>query len=124
MHVPSVTSCGHLATYKITAWLRQQVSVNGNRDIAWPDALGIPALVSYEYLCTLSQELNVVWSRKKTGATLLFLLNRFATAGFGIAMMLTIPNYETVLVSTPAYAFSLLICIDTFLVVRFLTSNV
>ncbi|KAI0729078.1 hypothetical protein C8Q72DRAFT_831252 [Fomitopsis betulina] len=55
------------------------------------------ALVLYEHACTLSQEADVIWSRKKTGATLLFLLNRFATAGFALAMMLLIPNWDTLL---------------------------
>ncbi|EPS94527.1 hypothetical protein FOMPIDRAFT_49807 [Fomitopsis schrenkii] len=55
------------------------------------------ALVIYEHACTLSQEADVIWSRKKTGATLLFLLNRFATAGFAVAMMILIPNWDTLL---------------------------
>ena len=85
------------ATSKIIAWSQQQVrgilrplSQSGSPAVR-------PALVIYEHACTLSQEADVIWSRKKTGATLLFLLNRFATAGFALAMIFLLPNWGTLL---------------------------
>lgn len=35
------------------------------------------ALVIYEYLITFCRELDVIWRRKFSGATVLFLLNRY-----------------------------------------------
>ena len=37
------------------------------------------ALTFYEHLITLSEEVQVIWCRKFTGATLLFLVNRYLT---------------------------------------------
>ena len=37
----------------------------------------ISALVLYDYLISLDQEVNLFWKRKFTGATVLFLLNRY-----------------------------------------------
>ena len=35
------------------------------------------ALVVYDYILTISQEATVVWRRKWTGATVIFLSNRY-----------------------------------------------
>ena len=37
----------------------------------------ISALVLYDYLISLDQEVNLFWKRKFTGATVLFLLNKY-----------------------------------------------
>lgn len=49
-----------------------------------PEILIIPsccaflrALFFYDYLITIGQEIEVVWRRKLTGATLLYVLNRY-----------------------------------------------
>ncbi|OJT04662.1 hypothetical protein TRAPUB_4598, partial [Trametes pubescens] len=41
--------------------------------------VGVVALLVYEYIITLDQELGLFWRRKKTGATVLFLSNRYIT---------------------------------------------
>lgn len=35
------------------------------------------AMLAYEYVITLDQEVNLFWRRKKNGATVLFLLARY-----------------------------------------------
>ena len=89
----------HPATSKTIAWSQQQVRGTLCRTLGQTSLTRAvcPALVIYEHACTLSQEADVIWSRKKTGATLLFLLNRFATAGFAIVMILLLPNWGTLL---------------------------
>ena len=37
----------------------------------------VTALVFYEYAITLGQEIDMFWKRKFTGATVLFMLNRY-----------------------------------------------
>lgn len=36
------------------------------------------ALFCYDYLLTFAQEVKCIWSRKLTGASLLYVLNRYA----------------------------------------------
>ena len=38
-----------------------------------------PALLTYDYLLTFSGEIQFVWSRKFSGATVVFVLNRYVT---------------------------------------------
>ena len=45
------------------------------------------ALYFYDYLLTLPSELSTIWSRKFTGATVLFIINRYS---FAIAYALTL----------------------------------
>ncbi|KAI0331607.1 hypothetical protein GY45DRAFT_1321921 [Cubamyces sp. BRFM 1775] len=40
-------------------------------------AMGSVALVAYEYVITFEQEIRFIWSRRKTGASLLFLMIRY-----------------------------------------------
>ena len=42
------------------------------------------ALVFYDYVITLDHEINLFWKRKFTGATILFLLNRYLLVLFYI----------------------------------------
>ena len=40
---------------------------------------GFLALLAYDYLLTFSGEIQFVWSRKFSGATVVFVLNRYVT---------------------------------------------
>lgn len=37
----------------------------------------VPALIAYEHVITFHQEVTVMWKRKWTGATVLFMMNRY-----------------------------------------------
>lgn len=59
------------------------------------------ALVLYEHAITFSQEVDLIWTRKKTGATVLYIMNRCCTIGLALAMILLLPNWSTSTVSIP-----------------------
>lgn len=42
----------------------------------------------YDYLITVSDEVTVVWQRKCTNATLLFLVNRYVAIFYGLTLAL------------------------------------
>ena len=41
------------------------------------DTSDLAALVAYEHICTIDQEINLIWRRKWTGVTVLFVVNRY-----------------------------------------------
>ena len=43
-----------------------------------------PALAAYEYLITLGQEVALVWKRRWTGSTWLFVANRYIMLGWAV----------------------------------------
>ncbi|KAI0932157.1 hypothetical protein AcW2_000856 [Taiwanofungus camphoratus] len=45
-------------------------------------------LIFYEHATTLSQEVQLIWGRKWAGATIVFLLNGYATLVFGLTLVL------------------------------------
>ena len=54
------------------------------------------AWIAYEYVLTFTQEVELFWRRKFTGATLLFLLNRyFLLAYYGQHFIDQIPALQT-----------------------------
>ncbi|KAI0951519.1 hypothetical protein AcW1_008546 [Taiwanofungus camphoratus] len=53
------------------------------------------AFVIYEHVTTFSQEVDLIWSRKRTGATIIFILNRWLTIGMAVAMILLIFDWRT-----------------------------
>lgn len=57
------------------------------------------ALIFYEHLMTLSQEVRLVWGHKLTGATVIFFLNRYLLLAFGVATLLQVFAWDTALVS-------------------------
>ncbi|KAI0963623.1 hypothetical protein AcW1_000649 [Taiwanofungus camphoratus] len=48
----------------------------------------LPVLIFYEHATTLSQEVQLIWGRKWAGATIVFLLNGYATLVFGLTLVL------------------------------------
>lgn len=51
----------------------------------------LSALYVYEYICTIDQEVAVIWSRKATSSTLLFLFNRYVALTGVILGVIPIP---------------------------------
>ncbi|KAL1938177.1 hypothetical protein VTO73DRAFT_11821 [Trametes versicolor] len=74
--------------------------------------VGVVALLVYEYVITLDQEFALFWRRKKTGATCLFLSNRyitllcFAVLGAATFAPMSDHRYVTCLQYLPSAAFS------------------
>lgn len=68
--------------------------------------VAMAALVLYEHAITFSQEVDLIWTRKKTGATVLYIMNRCCTIGLALAMILLLPNWST---STSCEAVNLLL---------------
>ena len=59
------------------------------------------AWIVYEYILTFTQEVELLWRRKFTGATLLFLVNRYLLlAYFGQHFIDQIPALQTVSMTT------------------------
>ncbi|KAH9948733.1 hypothetical protein B0H21DRAFT_820668 [Amylocystis lapponica] len=52
-------------------------------------------LIIFEYFATICHEIELVWYRKITGATILFLLNRWFNIGVAVGLVILIPNYST-----------------------------
>ena len=52
------------------------------------------AMLFYEHGITLGDEIDHIWKRRWTGATLLFMLNRYATLLKSILGFFTLFNYD------------------------------
>ncbi|OSX57800.1 hypothetical protein POSPLADRAFT_1155697 [Postia placenta MAD-698-R-SB12] len=59
-------------------------------------------MIFHEHMMTLSDEIRLVWSHKFSGATLVFLLNRYLVLSLGVAIVLQTGVWDTALVSTLA----------------------
>lgn len=57
--------------------------------------VAVSGLVFYEHATTLSQEIELIWARKKSGVTVIFALNRWFTVGLAVSMLLLVPNWDT-----------------------------
>ena len=69
------------------------------------DALAdaIPAFLVFDHVITLGQEANLFWSRRLTGASVVFLLNRYiAIFNFILAMCEYAPTTDFVRASSPS----------------------
>jgi len=53
------------------------------------------ALLLYDHVLTFSQEVNLIWSRKLTGPSVLFTLNRFTAMVIVLGEILFVPNWTT-----------------------------
>ena len=51
------------------------------------------ALYSYDYIVTLDQEINYVWTKKWSPSTLIFLANRYLAFALALWVLVEIPNY-------------------------------
>lgn len=49
---------------------------------------------------TFSQEVDLIWHRKLTGATAVFVINRYMVLAFGVAILLQTLPWDTPLVRT------------------------
>lgn len=49
----------------------------------------VTALVVYEYIITLGEEISLVWRGRVTGAVVLFVLNRYLNLGVVIYQFMT-----------------------------------
>lgn len=57
----------------------------------------LPALLAYEFLITFDQEVEMFWVRKMTGASVLFLSNRYLLLlGYILVMCEYIPMSDSV----------------------------
>jgi len=54
--------------------------------ISWLTAAAV--LIFYEHVVTFSQEVQSFWTNKISGATIIFLLNRYTLVVFGIVLLL------------------------------------
>lgn len=54
-------------------------------------------------MVTFSDEVQLVWSRKVTGAAVIFLLNRYLVLALGVAIMLQTSLWDTPLVSLSSF---------------------
>lgn len=64
--------------------MRRLVSLEICLAIAATDTSQRVALAAYEYLITLKQEVALIWGRKWTGMTLLFVANRYIMVGWAV----------------------------------------
>ncbi|EMD36546.1 hypothetical protein CERSUDRAFT_95835 [Gelatoporia subvermispora B] len=51
--------------------------------------------ILYEHLITIADEYELVWGRKRSGATLIFMLNRYCALLFAISLLLTLFDWST-----------------------------
>ena len=63
-------------------------------------------LVIYDYILTFSQEFNVIWSSELSGATILFLINRY------FSLLLFVSATLGTLVPSQSYTVGILIVIS------------
>lgn len=61
------------------------------------------AMIFHEHMMTISQEVRYVWSQRLTGATIIFLLNRYMVLIFGVTIILQTVAWDTPLVSRMKY---------------------
>lgn len=54
-------------------------------------------MIFHEHMMTLSDEIRLVWSHKFSGATLVFLLNRYLVLSLGVAIVLQTGVWDTAL---------------------------
>ena len=57
------------------------------------------AMIFHEHMMTISQEVRYVWGQRLTGATMIFLLNRYMVLILGITIILQTVAWDTPLVS-------------------------
>lgn len=62
------------------------------------------ALIAYEHITTFSQEYELMWGTKMTGATLIFFVNRYLLLAYCIVTPLQVISWDTPLVSLTFYA--------------------
>ncbi|OCH88020.1 hypothetical protein OBBRIDRAFT_115613 [Obba rivulosa] len=58
-------------------------------------AIAACIVIFYEHMITIFDEYEIIWCRKRTGATLIFLLNRYCTLLFAITLLLTLFDWRT-----------------------------
>ena len=56
--------------------------------------LCLQALLFYEYLITIRRELDAIWARKQTGASLIFLANRYIALTIAITAFIPIRSHQ------------------------------
>ena len=65
-----------------------------------------PALIMYEYLITLSDEVKLFWLERKTVATFFFLANRYLTVlNYGFTLFTEFPPSQSLLTYTVSQIF-------------------
>lgn len=57
------------------------------------------AMIFHEHMMTISQEVRYVWGQRLTGATIIFLLNRYMVLILGVTIILQTVAWDTPLVS-------------------------
>ena len=60
-------------------------------------------MIFHEHMTTISQEVRFVWGQRLTGATFIFLLNRYMVLILGITIILQTVAWDTPLVSSTCY---------------------
>ena len=69
------------------------------RDVLSPENCTSTALILYEYILTLDDELDLIWRRKMSASSLIFLANRVTVIVYtvGLALMFSGPDVSNLL---------------------------
>ncbi|KAI0954871.1 hypothetical protein AcW1_006637 [Taiwanofungus camphoratus] len=57
--------------------------------------VAVATMVFFEYIITVPQEVELVWRRKVSGSTIMFLLNRYIVVAFSILQICLVPSAST-----------------------------
>lgn len=62
-------------------------------------SVSVLALLLYEYLITLEDEINVLWRRQWSSATAIFYINRWLGLTWSVVSIMTVMPIDTLMVS-------------------------